>query len=56
MATSSFFEPLVIKTDEEAEALIEAYEAARNQKPIKRIDILSELERGRSFLREIYSR
>ncbi len=55
MATESFSRPKVIKTKEGIEALIRAYEASCNQKPIERIDIIKELESGRQFLKERYS-
>jgi len=53
MATSSFGRTVEIKDDKAAARLIKV---AESHKPIKKIDISKEIERGRSFLKECYSR
>jgi hypothetical protein len=53
MAIISFDRPMIIKDDKAAAALIEA--ATCSPEPIKEIDILGKLERGRRLVRKIYS-
>ena len=55
MATISFSKPLVIRTDESALALIEAFEDRTNHKSIKRIDIAKHREICLSLLKEKHS-
>lgn len=57
MATSSFYTPLIIDTDEKAMAMIAAYEASLNQEPMEDdgIDIMEELKRGDEFIKKIFS-
>ncbi|MCL2712171.1 MAG: hypothetical protein FWD37_02690 [Methanomassiliicoccaceae archaeon] len=53
MATSSFYENLVIETEEQCQALLRAFEEAEN-KVEKRTDPTSDelIERGRKLLKE----
>jgi len=55
MATISFSKPLEIMSDESASALIEAAEDKSSHKPIKRVNISRELERGLPSLKKRYS-
>ena len=55
MATISFSKPLEIMSDESALALIEAAEDKSSHKPIKRVNISRELERGLPSLKKRYS-
>lgn len=51
MATSSFSNPLIIRSDEAAKALLDAME---HPTPIKHIDMRAELERGREAIKRRY--
>lgn len=55
MATISFSRPLEIMSHESASALIEAAEDKSSHKPIKRVNISRELERGLPSLKKRYS-
>lgn len=55
MATKSFHEALVIKDRKAAKALINVMDCKSSHKPIKRLDISKELERGKLYLKNRYS-
>lgn len=55
MATKSFHEGLVIKDRRAAKALLNVMEKKDSHKPINKIDISSELERGKVYLKNRYS-
>jgi hypothetical protein len=52
MATSSFYEMMVVETQEQVDRLVEAFRIADERGPLKNdSDIFERLEEGRRYLR-----
>ena len=52
MATQSFYEMMVVETQEQVDKLVEAFRIADERGPLEvESDIFEQLERGRDYLR-----